>query len=131
MSARLPGTAGGRRAAEYIVTAMKDLGLEPAGTHNYRQPVPMRAVVPDVARMQLTLAGGRGKPHTLALGSEFVGGTLGPAAEQTIEAPLVFVGYGVTAPEYAWDDYADVDVRDKIVVAFVGDPPLPDDRFHG
>ena len=131
MQGRRPGTAGGKRAAEYIVTAMKDLGLEPAGTSGYRQPVPMRAVVPDVGRMQLTIAGGRGKPHTLAFGSEFVGGALGPAAEQAIDAPLVFVGFGVTAREYEWDDYADVDVRDKIVVAFVGDPPLPDDRFHG
>lgn len=131
MQGRKPGTLGGRRAVEYIVTAMKDLGLEPAGSLGYEQRVPMRAIVPDVARMQLQVAGGKGKPRAWAFGTDWVGGTLATAGTVQIDAPLVFVGYGITASEYDWDDYAGVDVRGKIVVVLVGDPPLPDERFAG
>ena len=48
-----------------------------------------------------------------------------------IDAPIVFVGYGVTAPEFGWDDYANVDVKGKVVLVIVGDPPSDDPKFFG
>jgi Zn-dependent M28 family amino/carboxypeptidase len=131
MQGRRPGTQGGRRAVEYIVTAMEDLGLEPAGTRGYRQSVPMRAIVSEIEGGQLALTGGKAQPRAWALGTDFVGGTVAHGSAHAIDAPLVFVGYGVTSPEYDWDDYAGIDVRGKIVVALVGDPPVADERFAG
>jgi Zn-dependent M28 family amino/carboxypeptidase len=109
---------------------MKDLGLEPAGTDGFRQHVPMRAIVPEPEKIRLEVSGGKGKPSAWAFGTDFVGGSLGDAGVHEIDAPLVFVGYGITAPEHEWDDYDGVDVRGKIVVVLVGDPPVAD-RFDG
>ena len=131
MQGRRPGTPGGRRAIEYIVTSMKDLGLEPAAGEDFTQRVLMRAVATDGKGVELTVTGGKGKPRTWAFGPEFVGGSYGAAGTHAVDAPLVFAGYGITAPEHEWDDYADLDAKGKIVVVLVGDPPLPDDRFGG
>ncbi|MCH9688487.1 MAG: M28 family peptidase [Deltaproteobacteria bacterium] len=131
MQGRRPGTDGGKKAVAYISAQMKALGLTPAGEEGWTQTVPMRAVTLDGARSSLALRTGKGEPKPLAMGTEIVAGSLGAAGTTQVDAPLVFVGYGVTAPEFEWDDYADVDVRGKVVVVFVGDPPVEDDRFGG
>jgi Zn-dependent M28 family amino/carboxypeptidase len=64
-------------------------------------------------------------------GEAWVGTSFQAGTHQAIDAELVFVGYGVTAPEHDWDDYAGIDVRGKIVLVFVGDPPVEDGRFGG
>ena len=135
MEGRRPGTAGGQRAVGYIVTAMTDLGLKPAGDDgSYEQKVPMRSVQTVADEVDLRVESARrSKDESLPLpfGSGFVGGSYREAGTHALDAPLVFAGYGITAPEYDWDDYAGVDVRGKVVVVFVGDPPVDDGRFGG
>lgn len=132
MQGRRPGTDGGKRAVEYIVTAMRDLGLTAGGAESsFLQRVPMRAVEVDADAFALRFEAGRSRSVTLGWGTDFAGGSFASIEDRAVDGELVFVGYGATAPEYDWDDYADVDVRGKIVVAFVGDPPLTDGSFAG
>ncbi len=78
-----------------------------------------------------TLQPGKGQPVSLKFGQDFVvsNQTLTPVAH--IDAPIVFVGYGITAPEYNWNDYAGVDVKGKVILCIVGDPPSDDPKFFG
>jgi Zn-dependent M28 family amino/carboxypeptidase len=131
MEGRRPGTPGARRAVEYIVTAMRDLGLEPAGDDGkFTQRVPMRSVRTLSTGTALGVATKRARVE-LTFGDRFVGGSFAEAGTHAIDAPLLFAGYGVTAPEFGWDDYEGVDAAGKVVVVFVGDPPTGDDRFGG
>lgn len=131
MQGRRPGTEGGARAVAYIQEQMAALGLRPAGEDGgWTQAVPMRAVTVDSSRTSMSLVTMKGS-EPLRIGDEIVAGSLGPSGTTMLEAPLVFVGYGVTAPEQDWDDYGDVDVRGKVVVVLVGDPPVTDGRFGG
>ncbi len=131
MQGRGPGTPGAARAVETIVAQMQALGLQPAGDDGgWTQRVPMRAVTTDPARVELALLAG-GERATLGFGEDFVGTSLRAAGTHRIDAPLWFVGHGITAPEQGWDDYAGVDVDGAIVVVLVGDPPLTDGRFAG
>jgi Zn-dependent M28 family amino/carboxypeptidase len=131
MEGRRPGTPGAQRAVQYIVTVMKDLGLEPAGEEGWTQRVPMRAVATDAERTELAFRGGKGSAKPLKFGTQWVGSSFEQAGTHEIDAPLVFAGYGITAPEQGWDDYAGLDVQGKVVVVFVGDPPTGDERFGG
>ncbi len=132
MEGRRPGTQGAKRAVAYIVQAMKIAGLEPAGENGgWTQRVPMRAVKTQAATTKLSFTGGKGSDLSLGFGPDVAGGSFADVGPRDIDAPIVFVGYGVTAPEYRWDDYAGVDVKGKIAVVFVGDPPLEDGRFAG
>jgi Zn-dependent M28 family amino/carboxypeptidase len=127
---RLPGSEGGRKTVAYILEAFQQLGLEPAGKDGWTQTVWMRSVTTDRSATRLQLVHGRGSIE-LEFGPSFVASTDGEAGAREIDFPLVFAGYGITAPEYGWNDYRGVDVRGKIVVVFVGDPPVPDERFAG
>ena len=137
MQGRQPGTEGGRKAVDHIVGVMKSVGLEPAGEDGtWTQRVPMRAVQTRAATAELAVHGkgkgkGKGKPHALRFGPDYVATSLGPAGMHALSLPLVFAGYGVTAPEQKWDDYENVDLAGKVVVVFVGDPPVEDGRFGG
>jgi Zn-dependent M28 family amino/carboxypeptidase len=118
---------------------MEALGLSPAGEDGgFLQRVPMRSVTLDPSRTQVALrtlapAGAKpaAEPLPLRLGEDIVVGSMGPAGTTQLEAPLVFLGYGVTAPEHDWDDFDGVDLAGKIAVVLVGDPPLDDGRFGG
>jgi Zn-dependent M28 family amino/carboxypeptidase len=132
LGGRLPGSEGARATVEYIVENMQALGLEPGGENGgWTQTVRMRGVTIDQAATTLELAGGKGSPIPMTFGETWVGSSFAAGSEQVIDAELVFLGYGVTAPEQQWDDYAKLDVKGKIVVVFVGDPPLEDGRFGG
>jgi Zn-dependent M28 family amino/carboxypeptidase len=137
MQGRRPGTEGGAKAVAYIVAQLQALGLQPAGEDGgFTQTVPMRSVQLDPSRSSLSLrpalpAKAPAEPIPLRLGEDIVAGSMGPAGTTQLEAPLVFVGYGVTAPEHGWDDYDGVDLRGKIAVVLVGDPPVDDGRFGG
>jgi Zn-dependent M28 family amino/carboxypeptidase len=134
LGGRLPGSEGARKTVEYIVSNMQTLGLEPGGDNgSWTQTVQMRGVTVDQAATTLALAGnkGKGKPTPMPFGEAWVGSSFAAGSEHLIDAELVFLGYGVTAPEQQWDDYAKLDVKGKIVVVFVGDPPLEDGRFGG
>ncbi len=132
MEGRKPGTPGGARAVAYIIEQMKAIGLRPAGeSGGWTQPVPMRGVLVDPSTVELSLVGGNGLPRAVEYGREIMPTTYDPAGKHAIDGALVFVGYGVTAPEEHWDDYGSIDLRGKIAVVLVGDPPTGDARFAG
>ncbi|MFC7301738.1 M28 family metallopeptidase [Cognatiluteimonas weifangensis] len=130
---RGPGTAGEDRTVEYIQAQMQRIGLQPGYRGQWFQTVPMVETTTDPATtLALEVAG---KPRVLRFGDDMVIGTRSGQAEVKLEAsPLVFVGYGVDAPEQQWNDYAGIDVRGKTVVMLVNDPGFhagDDSLFEG
>jgi Zn-dependent M28 family amino/carboxypeptidase len=125
LEGRGPGTRGGQLAINYIAAQLEALGLEPAGDNGtYLQRVPLIGVTTDSARTSLSFT----KPGAAAIGpltylDEFVGNNLAQHENDTLDSEVVFVGHGVVAPEYRWDDYKDLDTRGKTLVMLVNDPP--------
>lgn len=130
LEGRAPGTRGAQLAASYIAAQFAQAGLEPAvGDSSYFQSVPMLALSPQ-PRLAFRASGGASLAPTY--GAEFLAWSRDTAAITAVEAELVFVGYGITAPEYEWDDYKEADVRGKVVLALDGDPGrYRADRFRG
>ena len=123
LQGRAPGTQGGRLAARYIASQLTLLGLE-APRGGYRQRVGIDTWRPDTARSNVAFVV-RGDTIATTWGDDVI---MWPGAADTLttlSADLVFVGYGVRAPEYDWDDYAGRDVRGRLVLILVGDPPAP------
>ncbi len=119
---RSPGTPGEARTVEYLVAEFKALGLEPAGDVGaYTQDVPLlHTRLMDGAIFALEL---NGKRRELVRNTDVTATTLRPVEAVAIDkAPLVFVGYGVTAPERGWDDFKGVDLKGKIAVFLINDP---------
>ena len=119
---RKPGTRGFAMAADYMTNQLKALGLQPAGENNtYRQNVPLRRWQVQEGNSSLTLVV-NGKEQPLTYGRQFILNPNPDHATGDITAPVVFVGYGVSAPEFGYDDYKDVDVKGKIVAYLNGAP---------
>ncbi|HEY0685380.1 MAG TPA: M28 family metallopeptidase [Steroidobacter sp.] len=119
---RSPGTAGETKTIDYLVRKFQGLGLEPGGEHGgWTQDVPLlRTQLQQPRTLQLTI---NGKARPLTQTKDVYVSTIRNSRTATIEnAPLVFVGYGVTAPERQWDDYKGVDLKGKIAVSLVNDP---------
>jgi Zn-dependent M28 family amino/carboxypeptidase len=130
LEGRGPGTRGDKLAAEYIATQFALDGLEPAGEGgSYFQRVPLLAVhtVEDTTKFAFVPASGQ--PIDLAYGTEIVSKDQTGQPSADLDAPIVFVGYGIHAPEYNWDDYAGVDIKGKIALIIVNEPPSEDERF--
>lgn len=126
---RYPGLRGGQLAAEYIADQFAGAGLEPAGDNGgYLQQVNFvgMKVIPSETNF-LLVGAGRTQPLTYGADYTVANQMLTPTA--AIDAPIVFVGYGITAPEFGWNDYAGVDVKGKVILCIVGDPPSTDPRF--
>ena len=122
LAGRAPGTPGYDVAARYVAAQMEAMGLLPAGEHGtWFQKVPLRASVNDEKKSSLTLVAG-GKQVRLKSRVDYVYGGDPASTESDVETPVVFVGFGVTAPELNYDDYAGVDVRGKIVARFSNAP---------
>src|SRR3984957_20295117 len=120
LEGRDTGSRGERAAQAYAVEQLKNAGAEPAGVDGYYQPVKFvsRQIVEKDCSLALITNGQR---QPLILGEDATIGTrVMPAPE--VEAPLVFVGYGLKVPEKNYDDFAGVDVRGKIIVIFSGSP---------
>src|SRR6267142_4858312 len=121
---RAPATRGGRLAAEYIAVQFQALGLEPAGANGtYFQPVALVGMTPQPA-LAWGLAGGAA--DTLAYRDAFVAWGERPEADITASGEVVFVGYGIRAPEWRWDDYKGADLHGKVLLMLVNDPGLVD-----
>ena len=121
LEGRAPATRGGGLAAEYIAGQLRIAGVEPAVNGSYFQPVPIDVVgaVPSSIR-----ALARGRATATLRYPEQVVVWAGSASERSaVNGELVFVGYGATAPEYRWDDFKDVDVKGKVLLLLVNDPP--------
>ncbi|HZV24419.1 MAG TPA: M28 family metallopeptidase [Luteimonas sp.] len=118
---RGPGTPGEDKSVEYIKAQMQRIGLKPGNKGEWFQTVPMVETTADPnTTLTLTVDG---KPRTLKMGDDMVIGTTSGKPEISIkDSPLVFVGYGVNAPEQHWNDYAGLDVKGKTVVMLVNDP---------
>jgi hypothetical protein len=132
LEGRGTGTRGHEIAAKFMASELETMGLEPAGDNGtYFQSVPLRAIEPDQERTTLSLwRGGRGQ--VLIFGQDFIGLVDPGRTEVSVEAPVVYVGFGVTAPEQGYDDYAGIDAKEKIVAFVSGAPPQfePTMRAH-
>ncbi|WP_374557834.1 M28 family metallopeptidase [Thermomonas sp.] len=118
---RGPGTVGEDRTVEYIKAQFARIGLQPGNGGDWFQPVPMMETTADPSAV-LTLKVGDSEQQ-LAFGNDMVVGTrTGQDRVELRDSPLVFVGYGVVAPERGWNDYAGLDVKGKTVVMLVNDP---------
>jgi Zn-dependent M28 family amino/carboxypeptidase len=128
---RGPGTKGEVLSIGYMEKEFRAAGLEagnPDGT--YLQKVPLVGIRPDPG-MTLTFAGHGATLHA-AFEKDFVAWTKRMVDSARLDkAEMVFVGYGVQAPEYKWDDFKGVDVRGKVIVVLINDPPVPDERMFG
>jgi hypothetical protein len=118
---RAPGSAGETKTVEYLKAQFEKIGLQPGNGDSYFQAVPMvetTASEDTVLRLDVD-----GEPRELKFGSDMVVVTRTGKREINIDdSELVFVGYGVNAPELGWNDYAGVDAKGKTVVMFVNDP---------
>jgi len=120
MEGRETGSLGLRKAQEYVVDQMKQAGLEPVGAKGYYQPVQFvsRQIVERESSLELVH---NGQTQSLTLGEDAIFSTrvnLAPA----VDAPLVFLGYGLTVPEKGYDDLAGLDLKGKVAVVFAGAP---------
>lgn len=117
LAGRLPGTEGYAQAARWGADRFAAAGLQPGGEDGFFQHFPME--MNDIERAELSLAGPdhqNGAWTDLALGTEFA--CRGFSGQGDVEAPIVFVGYGLSLPDRGYDDYAGIDVEGKIVLAF-------------
>jgi len=128
LEGRRPGTRGGELAAKYIAAQFERLGLQPAGdSGTYYQHVPIITLTPSP-----TVRIAAPTPSDLAYRKDYVLWSMRNDSLVSLKGDLVFVGYGIVAPEYQWDDYRGLDVKNKIVVALVNDPGLRDSTiFRG
>ncbi len=119
---RAPGTAGEDRTIGYLIGRFEALGLEPGGVDgSWTQPVPLLHTA--LGKPETLSITSKGKATALNAGKDIYVSTLQPRDRVTVEdADMVFVGYGVTAPERGWDDFKDVDLKGKVAVFLVNDP---------
>ena len=132
LEGRAPGLRGGDLAATYIATQFALYGLKPAGDNgSYLQQIKFFGMTVKRETSSMVIVPDGGAPIALKFGSDYVVNNPRHEAVAEIDAPIVFVGYGITAPEFGWDDYANVDVKGKVVLVIVGDPPSDDPKFFG
>src|SRR5215472_15757222 len=131
LEGRGTGQRGGDIAAEYIATQFALYGLKPAGENGtYMQKVPMVGITPG-ADTRFTLVPDKGHKLELKPLDEYVAYDQTQQAESNIDAEIVYVGYGIEAPEYNWDDYKGVDVKGRVLLMLVNEPPSDDPEFFG
>jgi Zn-dependent M28 family amino/carboxypeptidase len=130
LEGRGPGTRGEILATEYIADEFKKAGLKPpGGDGSYFQRVPLVRVFTSPKSTLQTI---KGKTATSIPCEEGFSGTSQTQRElEEFDAEAVFVGHGITAPEFDWDDYRDFDVKGKVVILFTNEPPSNDPNFFG
>lgn len=129
LEGRGTGQRGGDLAAEYIATQFAEYGLKPAGDHGtYIQKVPLVGVTTS-PETQFSVVPKKGETMNLKLLDEYVAYDETQQPESDLDADIVYVGYGIEAPEYNWDDYKGVDVRGKVLLMLVNEPPSDDPNF--
>src|SRR5271165_4450124 len=113
---RETGSSGYMRAAEYVISRFKAEGLAPAGTQGYLQPVEFEKQVVDQPASVLEVVAASGAITSLHAGEDSRIGAGGAPLPDRVDAPLVFAGYGLHLPKQGHDDFADVNLRGKVVV---------------
>ncbi len=124
LEGRGPGTRGDALAVAYIAAQFEAAGLEPAGDNgSYMQKVPLIGITTDPAKTSLSfMKTGAPSVGPLVHLDQFVGADQTQSGSSLLDSELVFVGHGVVAPEYKWDDYKGLDARGKTLVMLVDDP---------
>jgi len=129
LQGRAPGTPGYDIAAHYVATELEGMGLHPGASGAWFQSVPLEKAVTDTeaSSLELTVTGKLqkltdAKDYALSTWFASPAGKKEGKAESDVDAPVAFVGFGVTAPDQKYDDYAGIDVRGKIVVTIYGAP---------
>ncbi len=130
LEGRGPGTRGEDLTTDFLAEEFKKAGLKPIGERGtYLQPVPLVRVV---TSPKSTLRATKGKEETpFACEDEFSGMSHLQIDLAEFDAEAGFVGHGITAPEFEWDDYKGIDVKGKVVVLFTNEPPSDDPKFFG
>ncbi|MBI3484747.1 MAG: M28 family peptidase [Acidobacteria bacterium] len=127
---RAPGSKGEELTVTYLTEQFRALGLAPGNPDGtYVQKVPLVEITADPA-MKLEFSGaaaGLAPKYQ----DDYVAWTKRVTASTAMDAEMVFVGYGVQAPEFQWDDFKGVDVKGKVIVVLVNDPPVPDAKVFG
>jgi Peptidase family M28/PA domain len=124
------GSRGETLATEYIASQLKLEGVNPGGegdTYYQRVPLVGATILPDTT---LTISGTTGKVP-LSFIKDYVGTAYSQRPENDFDAEAVFVGHGISAPEFGWDDYKDEDMKGKVLVYFTNEPPSDDPDFFG
>src|ERR1700752_3120888 len=123
---RGPGSKGEQLTIQYLQDQFRSAGLEPGNPDGtYLQSVPLVSITPDAKTMTLTLTG-HARTLTPKFQDDFVAWSKRVTDTSSIDADMIFVGYGVQAPEFQWDDFKGADVKGKVLVVLVNDPPVPD-----
>jgi Zn-dependent M28 family amino/carboxypeptidase len=128
LEGRGTGQRGGDIAAQYIATQFALEGLKPAGENGtFMQRVPLVGVTP-LPQTKFSFVSG-GKTKDLRPLEDYVAYNETQQPETDVDAAIVFVGYGIEAPEYKWDDYKGVDVKGKVLLMLVNEPTSDDQNF--
>jgi Zn-dependent M28 family amino/carboxypeptidase len=124
---RAPGTEGETKSVAYIIAQCKAIGLHPGNPDgSWTQKAELWGILPQHGALTLRA---QGKDVSAVAGTDYIVWTSQPVERTDIPASgIVFVGYGVTAPDYKWDDYAGINVTGKTVVILSGDPPVADPK---
>ena len=121
---RAPGTIGEEKTVAYVIAQCKQIGLQPGTPEGgWTQSVPLWGML---SKGKMAVKAG-GKELDLVAGKDYVAWSAMPDEKVLLDGSgMTFVGYGVVAPEYSWDDYAGTDLRGKTVLMLTGDPPVAD-----
>jgi Zn-dependent M28 family amino/carboxypeptidase len=129
LEGRGTGQRGGDIAAEYIATQFALYGLKPVGdSGSYLQRVPMVGITP-APETTFSLVSSKGVATDLKPLEQYVAYDQTQQPQSEVDADIVYVGYGIEAPEYKWDDYKGTDVRGKVLLMLVNEPPSDDPNF--
>ncbi|HET9838766.1 MAG TPA: M28 family peptidase [Candidatus Angelobacter sp.] len=130
LEGRGTGQKGGDLAADWIAAQFKSYGLIPAGDGGtYFQNIQFYGVTTDPSETHFAFVTKSGAETVLKFADEYVATSLTHAEKSEIDAPIVWVGYGINAPEYQWDDYKGTDVKGKFLLMLVNEPPSNDPNF--
>jgi Zn-dependent M28 family amino/carboxypeptidase len=130
LQGRGTGQKGGDMAADWIAQQFKSYGLQPAGENgSFFQNVRFYGIRTDPQKTQLSLVPKSGAPLVLKFADDYVATDETHSPQSQIDAPLVYVGYGINAPEYQWDDYKGADLKGKVLLMLVNEPPSDDPNF--
>jgi Zn-dependent M28 family amino/carboxypeptidase len=129
LEGRGTGQRGGDIAAEYMATQFAEYGLKPAGDNgSYLQKVPLVGIT-TLPQTHFVLLPKQGASMDLKPLDEYVAYDQMQESQSDVDADIVYVGYGIEAPEYNWDDYKGVDVHGKVLLMLVNEPPSDDPKF--
>jgi Zn-dependent M28 family amino/carboxypeptidase len=130
LEGRGTGQKGGDMAADWLAAQFKSYGLAPAGDNGtFFQSINFYGITTDPQQTQFALVPKSGQEMTLKFADDYVATDQTHQEKSEIDAPIVFVGYGISAPEYNWDDYKGVDLKGKALLMLVNEPPSDDPGF--